>query len=89
VHEGFCGAGFSLWVLVLARTKTHRLKPAPHALPPRGESDYKFSAQKSKTGVDQRRSSGLTDANSVARDASKACSIVSSERPFVSIPMKM
>src|SRR5579864_8247633 len=25
----FSGAGFSLWVLVLARTNPHRLKPAP------------------------------------------------------------
>jgi hypothetical protein len=28
-NRGFGGAGFSLWVLGLARTKTHRLKPAP------------------------------------------------------------
>jgi len=27
--EGFGGAGFSLWGLVLARSKSHRLKPAP------------------------------------------------------------
>src|ERR1700692_4729517 len=26
---GLSGAGFSLWGLVLAKTKTHRLKPAP------------------------------------------------------------
>src|ERR1700676_5275398 len=25
----FCGAGFSLWGLVLAKIKPHRLKPAP------------------------------------------------------------
>src|ERR1700674_3447854 len=30
---GFSGAGFSLWVLVLARTNPHRLKPAP-PIPP-------------------------------------------------------
>ena len=28
-REGFGGAGFSLWGLVFARPKTHRLKPAP------------------------------------------------------------
>jgi hypothetical protein len=26
---GFCGAGFGLRFLVIARTKGHRLKPAP------------------------------------------------------------
>ncbi len=29
VVRGFSGAGFSLWGLVLANTKTHRPKPAP------------------------------------------------------------
>ena len=29
------GAGFSLWVLVLARTNPHRLKPAPLEPPTR------------------------------------------------------
>ncbi len=26
---GLSGVGFSLWILVLARTNPHRLKPAP------------------------------------------------------------
>jgi hypothetical protein len=29
LKRGFGGAGFSLWVLNLARTNLHRLKPAP------------------------------------------------------------
>jgi hypothetical protein len=31
--EVFGGAGFSLWGLVLARSKPHRLKPAPLRYP--------------------------------------------------------
>ena len=32
-RSGLSSTGFSLWILVIARTKLHRLKPVPHALP--------------------------------------------------------
>jgi hypothetical protein len=70
------------------KNRTGRV-PALLALAMRGKSKKTGSTQKWKANADQRRSSVFAGALPVGRDASNACSIDSSERPLVSIPMKM
>jgi hypothetical protein len=52
-RRGFGGTGFSLWGLILAKPKTHRLKPVPpNATESRGQlSVYRKGCVRSGPGV--------------------------------------